>query len=71
MRCKSVKAHLSEITTSLSLPISSLTTTRKTISGSQATIVTFRMVTLLKSGERKRESLAVVTEVTTTKRHSN
>jgi hypothetical protein len=68
MRCKSLKAVLSEITISLSLPISSLTTIRRTISGSQAIIVIFRMVIILKIGEQGKESLAVETEVAATKR---
>jgi len=67
MRCKSLKAVLSEITISLSLPISSLTTIRRTISGSQAIIVIFRMVIILKIGEQEKESLAVETEVAATK----
>jgi hypothetical protein len=67
MKCKSLKAVLSEITISLSLLISSLTIIQRTISVSQAIIVIFRMVIIHKIGEQEKESLAVETEAAATK----
>jgi hypothetical protein len=54
-----------EITISLSLPISSLTITRRTIMDFQVTIVTLRKVTIHRSGEETESSVGVTVGPTT------